>query len=668
MSDSNQHPSQQVGGEGNFATPGPQNIGTVIQNIGTPGQPPRPRPWCVPASPDRFFGRTQEIETVAKLIVTHQRVALTGPGGIGKTALAAEAIKHLDPKPSEPKHFPGGIYSHDYYSLPQHAQALERILGQGGHRDVPDGQREGAVQALLNQPGVFLYLEGCEKAENLPALLNLVGSARVLLTSRDTELPGAPHPHPVKPLDDTSAAQLLQHHAVPGLPEPPPEAGTEWKDLAVRLGRHPLGLILAGRHLRGTGKTPGQFLERLTKDGFNFWDRSKQPKENLQVLFQHTAEAVKARHPQALAAWYVLCLHGYSLVPQAILAEVVGAPDEIEEALKALHDYSVGDHAPFPAETIGRTETAWQLNHALLTEWGREHLGALLTNHDDLVQRWQARWTADLQRVFAQRIGAGGPQRYQAMLPIWQGVAQMWSARWGEQHWNLSATCNAMAVSHSFTGNYYMAEPLYRRALESSERVLGPEHPDTLASLNNLANLLSEKGDRAGAEPLYRRALETRERVLGPEHPDTLTSLNNLAVLLRAKGDRDGAEPLYRRALETSERVLGTEHPDTLTSVNNLANLLNDKGDRAGAEPLYRRALETRERVLGSEHPDTLASLNNLAVLLSAKGDMAGAEPLYRRAVTGAERVLGKEHPDTQFYRRNLESFLAGLAAPKGKP
>ena len=95
--------------------------------------------------------------------------------------------------------------------------------------------------------------------------------------------------------------------------------------------------------------------------------------------------------------------------------------------------------------------------------------------------------------------------------------------------------------------------------------------------MNNLAGLLESKGDYDGAEPLYRRALEARERVLGREHPDTLASVNNLAALLYSKGDYDGAEPLYRRALEARERVLGREHPDTLGSVRNLAALLTAK-------------------------------------------------------------------------------------------
>ena len=54
--------------------------------------------------------------------------------------------------------------------------------------------------------------------------------------------------------------------------------------------------------------------------------------------------------------------------------------------------------------------------------------------------------------------------------------------------------------------------------------------------LNNLANLLRETGRYEEAEPLYRRAIEIGEKVLGAEHPDLATRLNNLALLLGDTG------------------------------------------------------------------------------------------------------------------------------------
>jgi serine/threonine protein kinase/tetratricopeptide (TPR) repeat protein len=251
---------------------------------------------------------------------------------------------------------------------------------------------------------------------------------------------------------------------------------------------------------------------------------------------------------------------------------------------------------------------------------------------------------------------------YSKAEPVFRRALETHERMLGKKHPDTLTSVNNLAALLQCKGDYAGAEPLYRRALEARERALGKEHPDTLGSMNGLAGLLYAKGDYAGAEPLYGLALEARERTLGKEHPDTLTSVNGLALLLSAKGDYAGAEPLYRRALDARERTLGKEHPDTLSSVNNLAALLQRKGDYAGAEPLYRRALEARERALGKEHPDTLMSMNGLAGLLDAKGDYAEAELLYRRALEAQERTLGKEHPGTLGSVNNL----AGLLSVKG--
>jgi len=99
--------------------------------------------------------------------------------------------------------------------------------------------------------------------------------------------------------------------------------------------------------------------------------------------------------------------------------------------------------------------------------------------------------------------------------------------------------------------------------------------------MNNLALLLESKGDYAGAQPLYERALEASERVLGAEHPSTLTSVNNLAGLLESKGDYAGAQPLYERALEgllSISRKMGSAHPNLQACIGNYARCLEKMG------------------------------------------------------------------------------------------
>jgi CHAT domain-containing protein/Tfp pilus assembly protein PilF len=212
-------------------------------------------------------------------------------------------------------------------------------------------------------------------------------------------------------------------------------------------------------------------------------------------------------------------------------------------------------------------------------------------------------------------------------------------------------------------GQYREAEPLFRRALEASERVLGKDHPDTLANANNLARLYHAQGRYGEAEPLFRRALEARERVFSKDHPDTLASVNNLAGLYRSQGRYGEAEPLFRRALETFDRVLGKDHLHTLASVNNLAGLYQSQDRYGEAEPLWRRALEAREQVLGKDHVDTLKSAHNLAVFYQFQGRYGEAGPLFKRVLAIFDRVLGKDHPDT------LESVnnLAGHYQSQGR-
>ncbi|MFT5468812.1 MAG: tetratricopeptide (TPR) repeat protein [Verrucomicrobiales bacterium] len=247
--------------------------------------------------------------------------------------------------------------------------------------------------------------------------------------------------------------------------------------------------------------------------------------------------------------------------------------------------------------------------------------------------------------------------------PLFRRALQIWEEELGSEHPVTLGGVNDLASLLEMNRAYEEAEPMHRRALEASERILGLEHPLTLFSLNNLANLLYSKGTIGEAEPMYRRALEARERILGSEHPDTLTNLMNLAVLLNSKGATDEAEPIFRRVLEASESLLGPEHPDTLTSLCHLAALLESKGAIGEAEPMYRSALEARERILGPEHPGTLASLCHLATLLYRKGAYEEAEPMFRRSLEASERALGLEHPDTLSSLNNLAQLLQSKGA-----
>ena len=73
------------------------------------------------------------------------------------------------------------------------------------------------------------------------------------------------------------------------------------------------------------------------------------------------------------------------------------------------------------------------------------------------------------------------------------------------------------------------------------------------ASYHQLGMLAQHRGDYDAAEPLYRRALEISERI--GDQAGMATSYHQLGMLAQDRGDYDAAEPLYRRSLEIDERI-----------------------------------------------------------------------------------------------------------------
>jgi len=101
-------------------------------------------------------------------------------------------------------------------------------------------------------------------------------------------------------------------------------------------------------------------------------------------------------------------------------------------------------------------------------------------------------------------------------------------------------------------------------------------------SYNNLALLLHAQGKYDQAEPLYRRAVEIDEKVLGKDHPDVAIQCNNLARLLQDQGKYDQAEPLFLRAMEIFQSQLGSDHPNTVATRENYDRLQELRKQNSG--------------------------------------------------------------------------------------
>jgi hypothetical protein len=135
---------------------------------------PLQRPPRVP----HFIGRKDELKQLLTDLQPGQVVTLCGPGGIGKSALAAEAIKTLASGDDLTKRFPDGIVWHDFYIDSQVDIALDKIVRAFGEEPKPTPV--AAAQRVLAGRRMLLLLDGVENADDLRKILIIRGQCGVL--------------------------------------------------------------------------------------------------------------------------------------------------------------------------------------------------------------------------------------------------------------------------------------------------------------------------------------------------------------------------------------------------------------------------------------------------------------------------------------------------------
>jgi predicted ATPase/DNA-binding SARP family transcriptional activator len=248
------------------------------------GPPPDGKPLPLPGvrrPPTSFIGRDDDVSGVLKKLADERLVTLTGPGGVGKTRLAAEAAARLAAPAwfaelapvSEPSEVPFAVL--DALGLP------ERVIGRQAAG--PGGPVGRICDALANREAV-LILDNCEQVADAAASLAeqvLAGSPRVriLATSREPlRIPGETlwpvTPLGVPPLPPTAlydisdisvfpAVRLFRDRAAAVLPSFALDDGNAAAVTRIcrTLDGLPLAIELAAVWLRTL--TPAQLAERL---------------------------------------------------------------------------------------------------------------------------------------------------------------------------------------------------------------------------------------------------------------------------------------------------------------------------------------------------------------------------------------------------------------------
>ncbi|TQC50557.1 LuxR family transcriptional regulator [Rhodococcus sp. WS4] len=158
----------------------------------------------IPLFSTSFVGRSEELHRIRVLLGDSRLVTVTGPGGIGKTRLAAEAATAYR------RAFADGIRFVELASLRSETLLPQTILDVLGfdERDAPERSATESLLESLRDKHLLLVLDNCEHlvsacAELVALILRNTEHVKILVTSREVLSIPDEHVHVLEPLSTT---------------------------------------------------------------------------------------------------------------------------------------------------------------------------------------------------------------------------------------------------------------------------------------------------------------------------------------------------------------------------------------------------------------------------------------------------------------------------------
>ena len=212
-----------------------------------------------------FVGRENDTAELTKLLEDSRLVTVTGPGGVGKTRIAAELARRVQDR------FPDGVWLVELGAATEAGQVAAEVMSVLGVRQDPGRPPLEVLAEVLAPRRLLLILDSCEHvlsaaAELCGVLLRSADEVRVLATSREQlglggeawyrlsplELPGSDEPEAVR---QSAAAALFAERASRGNPgfSLNPEYAPLVARVVSRLDGMPLAIELAAARVEALG-------------------------------------------------------------------------------------------------------------------------------------------------------------------------------------------------------------------------------------------------------------------------------------------------------------------------------------------------------------------------------------------------------------------------------
>ena len=245
------------------------------------------------------------------------------------------------------------------------------------------------------------------------------------------------------------------------------------------------------------------------------------------------------------------------------------------------------------------------------------------------------------------------------------------------EHENYFLIADAEAKSHLALGFIKLAFDRYTLVQQKYERLIEAEpdradyQRDLSVSYERMGDLYRALGQGEKARESYQESLAIRERLAQSEpdradyQRDLSVSYNKMGDLYRALGQGEKARESYQESLAIRERLAQSEpdradyQRDLSVSYNKMGDLYRALGQGEKARESYQESLSIAERLAQSEpdradyQRDLSVSYNKMGDLYRALGQGEKARESYQESLSIAER-LAQSEPDRADYQRDL--------------
>ncbi|MCP4109714.1 MAG: tetratricopeptide repeat protein, partial [Desulfobacteraceae bacterium] len=543
-------------------------------------------PLELPERPAHFTDRVKELDQLLSDLQPGRTVTLCGPGGIGKSALAAEAVWQILDSNGPPAKFPHGVIWHDFYTRPKAVTALEHIALAFGEEPVPTPF--DAAQRALSGRTALLLLDGAEDTDNLTLITKIRGRCGVIVTSRKKEDAFAER-QDIESLDPDEALKLLMAWGGDRI-----RNEKAARRICGLTGGLPLAVRLAGRYISVKGETPEEYLEFLEDTPLDALNMNKRKLESVPVLLKRSLKQIGKSAEDVLAVAGILAFDTFSR-------------DVIAAALPNSHIWKPLDDL-FSYGLLTRSEGRYQIAHALIHTYSRERL---MIPDDSVIRR-----VAEYYEAFA------GKQDHAAIDRERMHIMKVMEACKKQNEWKavISLVWSADNYLNS-RGHWTDQLAALETGLEAARK--SEDRYNESSFLLHMGNCHYIQGRLNEAVADYANAIELREslrEILEPRSDwppqmtnDLAAAYVNRGVALDSQGRYDKAVADYANAIELMESLRKiqesrSEWPPQMTNdlagaYMNRGNVFNNQGryDKAVAD--YANAIELMESLRKIQEP-----------------------------------------------------------------